>query len=54
MQLITLKLNNFLNDNFRKKTNIIVGNYINNYNSTHILLKSSGSSISEKIQNFSN
>ena len=37
-----------------EKTNIIVGNYINNYISTHILLKSRGSSISEKIQNFSN
>ena len=47
---MTISANNFLNDNFR----IILGNYINNYISTHILLKSSGSSISEKIQNFSN
>ena len=39
MELITLKLNNFLNNNFRKKINSILGNYIKNYISPHIFIE---------------
>ena len=39
MKYITLELNNFLNNSFRKKTNIILGNYIKNYISTQIFIE---------------
>ena len=34
-----IKLNNFLNNNFSKKTNIILGNYIKKYISAHIFIE---------------
>ena len=36
---MTLKLNNFLNNNFRKKRNFILGNSIKNYISTQIFIQ---------------
>ena len=41
MEYITLKLKKFLNNAFckKKKTNIILRNYIKNYINTHILIE---------------